>query len=115
MNINEVKLPELTGSIELDIVSLHTYCVQMQRILSFMLSNLNSKNFNVNLLPELFKNSSLKLDGAEIRCFKNGLWIGTARKKDTYFTPAKGDYGIFIKFNAAPQSVVDGNIQEDTQ
>lgn len=100
MNVMDAKLPELTGNAEQDIVRLYNYCAELRNILAFMLGNLNSKNFNANLLPIIFQNSRIDFSPFEIRQFENGLWIGTKSSAEKKYTPKQGDYGILISDNA---------------
>lgn len=108
MNVMDVNLPELTGNMGQDITNLHNYCDELRRTLEFMLLNLNSRNFNLNLLPELFKNSGIEFKNGEIRQLTGGIWIGTKIRSDKTYTPADGDYGIYISYDSEAKIIVNG-------
>lgn len=108
MNVMDVNLPMLTGDMGQDITNLHNYCAELRKVLDFILSNLNSKNFNLNLLPELFKNSGISFKDGEIRQLTNGLWIGTKIRNDRTYAPTKGDYGIYISYDSEAKIIVNG-------
>lgn len=108
MNVKQAGLPGLTGDIYTDMTNLHEYAQRLEDILSFMLSNLNRKNFNSNLLPELFESDRLKFGDIEIRRFENGLWIGSKTESRKNYSPAKGEYGLLVSPDAAPKKILDG-------
>lgn len=112
MNVRQANIPNLSGHPDRDIIRLHEYAKRLEDTLSFILSNLNSSNFNLNRLPTLFEHSPIKFDNAEIHGFTNGIWIGTATKSEAEYSPTKGEYGLFIRFDAAPQKVVDGTMTD---
>lgn len=108
MNVMDVNLPVLTGDVGQDITNLHNYCDELRRILAFILSNLSGKNFNLNLLPELFLNSSIEFKGGEIRQVTNGLWIGTKLRSGGAYQPTAGDYGVYISYDSDVKIIVNG-------